>query len=83
MIFERIMRIIKKEEYFIIICQKMEFKNTRLIKLVLIAIAISSTSCSISVTRNYYNVKSKTPIEIDSTTQELKLDAQAHKNNDG
>lgn len=61
----------------------MEYKNIRLIIVVVTAFTILTTGCSISITRNYYSEKPKTPIKTDSTTYVLKLGSQTHKRNDG
>ena len=61
----------------------MEYKNIRLIIVVVIAFTILTTGCSISMTKNYYSAKPKSPIKTDSTTYVLKLDSQMHKPNDG
>ena len=61
----------------------MEHKNIRLIIVVVTAFTILATGCSISITRNYYSAKPKTPIKTDSTTYVLKLGSQTHKPNDG
>ncbi len=60
----------------------MEYKNIRLIIVVVTAFTILTTGCNISITRNYYSKKPKTPIKIDSTTYVLKLGFQMHKPND-
>mgnify|MGYP003651145723 CR=1 FL=1 len=61
----------------------MEYKNIRLIIVVVTAFTILTTGCSISITRNYYGEKPKTPIKTDSTTYVLKLGSKMHKPNDG
>jgi len=61
----------------------MEHKNIRLIIVVVTAFTILITGCSISITRNYYGAKPKTPIITDSTNYVLKLGSQTHKPNDG
>lgn len=61
----------------------MEHKNIRLIIVVITAFTILATGCSISITKNYYSAKPKTPIKTDSTTYVLKLGPQTHKLNDG
>ncbi|MDY0200489.1 MAG: hypothetical protein WC951_13060 [Bacteroidales bacterium] len=64
----------------------MEHKNIRLIIVVVTAftiLTILTTGCSISITRNYYGAKPKTPIITDSTNYVLKLGSQTHKPNDG
>jgi capsular polysaccharide biosynthesis protein len=60
----------------------MEYKNIRLIIIAVIAFTLLTTGCSISITRNYYSAKPKTPIKTDSTTYVLKLGSQTHKPND-
>lgn len=61
----------------------MKHKNIRLIIVVITAFTILATGCSISITRNYYSAKPKTPIKTDSTTYVLKLGSQTHKPSDG
>ncbi len=61
----------------------MEHKNIRLIIAVITVFTILSTGCSISITRNYFSEKPKTPIKTDSTTYVLKLNSQTHKPNNG
>ena len=61
----------------------MKHKNIRLILIVITVFTILATGCSISITRNYYSAKPKTPIKTDSTTSVLKLGSQTHKPNDG
>lgn len=61
----------------------MEYKNIRLIIVAITALTILTTGCSISMTRNYYSAKPKTPIKADSTTYVLKTGSQTHKPNDG
>ena len=61
----------------------MEYKNIRIIIVVVTAFTILTAGCSISITRNYYGEKPKTPIKTDSTTYVLKLGSQMHKPNDG
>ncbi|MFC4720722.1 hypothetical protein ACFO5O_00195 [Geojedonia litorea] len=60
----------------------MEYKNIRLIIVVVTLFTILTTGCSISTTRNYYSEKPKTPIKTESTTYALKLGSQMHKPND-
>lgn len=50
------------------------------------AFTILTTSCRISITRNYYSLKPKapkSPISADITTYVLKLGSQSLKTNDG
>ena len=61
----------------------MEYKNIRLIIITVMAFTILSTGCSITVTKNIYNVKPKTPHETDCTTQVLPLGSQSPKPKDG
>ena len=49
----------------------MEYKNIKLIIVATVALTILSTSCSISVIRNIYNVEAKTFLETDRRCAEL------------
>ena len=61
----------------------MEYKNIRLIIVAAIAFTILSAGCSITVTKNIYNEKSKVPQETDYTTYVLRLGLQTLKSKDG
>lgn len=61
----------------------MEQKNIRLIIVVVTVFTLLATGCSISITRNYYNEKPKTPVKTDSTTYVLKLGTPTNEPNDG
>ena len=61
----------------------MKHKNIRLMLIFVTLFTLFTTSCSISITRNYYSEKPKTRIISDSSTYVLKLDSQIHKHTDG
>lgn len=61
----------------------MEHKNIRLIIVTAIVFTIFSAGCSISVSKNIYNVKPKASQETDSATYVLRLGSQTPKPNDG
>lgn len=60
----------------------MGYKNITLIMLAIIALTILSAGCSITVTKNIYNVRPKTLTETDSTTYVFQLGSQPSRPND-
>lgn len=61
----------------------MDYKDIKLIIIALISGAILLASCSITLTKNIYNVKPNTSLGVDSTVYTLKPIYQSPKIEDG
>lgn len=61
----------------------MDYKDIRLIIIALITGAILLASCSITLTKNIYNVKPNASLEVDSTVFTLKPISQSTKAENG
>lgn len=61
----------------------MDYKDIKMIIIALITGAILLASCSITLTKNIYNVKPNASLEVDSTVFILKPVSQLPKTNDG
>ena len=61
----------------------MDYKDIKLIIIALISGAILLASCSITLTKNIYNVTPNTSLGVDSTVYTLKPISQSPKIEDG